>query len=64
MKTLVTGSVGFVDFHLSLNLLKRDYSLVSIDSLNEYYDIGLKKNSIIFDVKSVLNKDANIDETL
>ena len=44
MKILVTGSVGFIGFHLSKKLLSLGYEVNGIDSFNEYYDINLKLN--------------------
>ena len=43
MKILVTGSAGFIGYHVSLSLLKRGEEVVGIDNLNDYYDISLKK---------------------
>jgi UDP-glucuronate 4-epimerase len=40
---LVTGSAGFIGFHLSRKLLEMGYGVVGIDNLNPYYDVGLKK---------------------
>lgn len=43
MKVLVTGAAGFIGFHLALALLDRDYEVVGIDNLNNYYDPALKQ---------------------
>lgn len=45
-KILVTGSAGFIGFHLSRKLLDRGYSVVGIDNLNDYYDVRLKKSRL------------------
>ncbi|WP_040396954.1 NAD-dependent epimerase [Cesiribacter andamanensis] len=42
MKVLVTGSAGFIGFHLTDKLLKSGYEVVGIDNINEYYDPALK----------------------
>jgi UDP-glucuronate 4-epimerase len=39
---LVTGSAGFIGFHLSRRLLERGDTVVGLDSLNAYYDPQLK----------------------
>ena len=39
----VTGSAGFIGFHLSQRLLADGWSVVGIDNLNDYYDVELKK---------------------
>ena len=43
MKILVTGSSGFIGFHLTLFLLKKGIKVKGIDSMNNYYDVKLKK---------------------
>lgn len=43
MNILVTGTAGFIGFHLALQLLKRGDKVVSLDNLNNYYDINLKQ---------------------
>tara|TARA_Y100000589_G_scaffold243618_1_gene231237 strand:- start:4029 stop:5051 length:1023 start_codon:yes stop_codon:yes gene_type:complete len=42
MYTLVTGSAGFIGFHLSKRLLNLGQKVIGLDSLNNYYDINLK----------------------
>ena len=46
MKILVTGCAGFIGFHLSLFLLKKNIKVVGIDNINDYYDVKLKKNRL------------------
>ena len=42
MTILVTGSAGFIGFHLSRRLLDRGDEVVGLDSMNAYYDPSLK----------------------
>ncbi len=42
MKILVTGTAGFIGYHLAERLAERGDEVVGIDNLNEYYDIRLK----------------------
>lgn len=42
MKILVTGSAGFIGFHLSLALLRRGDEVIGIDNINDYYEVDLK----------------------
>ena len=41
-KILVTGSAGFIGFHLCQSLLNDDLEVLGIDNLNNYYDPNLK----------------------
>ena len=43
MKILITGSSGFIGFHLSKLLLEKGNNVHGIDSMNNYYDVSLKK---------------------
>ena len=40
---LVTGAAGFIGFHLCQRLVTDGRQVVGIDSMNEYYDINLKR---------------------
>lgn len=42
MKILVTGTAGFIGFHLAKSLLERGDEIVGIDNINDYYDVNLK----------------------
>ena len=42
MTVLLTGSAGFIGFHLSRRLLERGDEVVGVDNLNAYYDPALK----------------------
>jgi UDP-glucuronate 4-epimerase len=43
MKVLVTGTAGFIGSHVALKLLERGDEVIGFDSLNDYYDVNLKK---------------------
>src|SRR5690606_37717270 len=45
-KILVTGSAGFIGFHLSSKLTSLGYHVVGIDNLNDYYDVSLKESRL------------------
>ena len=42
MAVLVTGSAGFIGFHVAAHLLDRGERVVGADNLNPYYDVALK----------------------
>jgi UDP-glucuronate 4-epimerase len=42
LKILITGSAGFIGFHLAKALLEKGDVVVGIDNINDYYDIELK----------------------
>lgn len=43
MIVLLTGAAGFIGFHGAQRLLKEGHSVIGVDNLNDYYDVGLKK---------------------
>jgi len=43
MKIFVTGSAGFIGFHLCKRLLDDGHDVLGVDDLNPYYDVNLKK---------------------
>ncbi|MDE2133596.1 MAG: NAD-dependent epimerase/dehydratase family protein [Alphaproteobacteria bacterium] len=43
MTVLLTGAAGFIGYHVAEALLARGQSVVGIDNLNDYYDVGLKQ---------------------
>lgn len=42
MKTLITGTAGFIGYHLARKLLERGDTVIGIDNINDYYDVNLK----------------------
>ena len=39
---LVTGGAGFIGYHLTKKLLNDGYRIVSVDNMNDYYDVNIK----------------------
>ena len=39
---LVTGSAGFIGFHLCKRLIEEGFEVIGLDNLNNYYDLNLK----------------------
>lgn len=42
MKILVTGTAGFIGFHLANRLLAQGDEVVGLDAINDYYDVRVK----------------------
>jgi len=42
MRVLVTGTAGFIGYHVAKYLLERGDEVVGLDSVNDYYDIRVK----------------------
>jgi UDP-glucuronate 4-epimerase len=43
MKVFVTGTAGFIGFHVARALMARGDAVVGFDNVNDYYDVGLKE---------------------
>ncbi len=41
-KYLITGTAGFIGFHMANALLEKGEEVVGIDNINDYYDVSLK----------------------
>ena len=63
MKIFITGSSGFIGFHLSKKLLDKGHIVQGFDSMNNYYDVKLKKKryQILKKYKNFLFKKGNIE---
>jgi len=46
MKILITGTAGFIGYHLANSLLGSGNEVVGIDNLNHYYDVSLKHSRL------------------
>lgn len=43
---LITGTAGFIGFHLSKRLLDMGATIIGFDNVNDYYDISLKESRL------------------
>ena len=66
-KILVTGSAGFIGYHLCKSLLNDNFDVLGIDNINDYYDVNLKKSRLnelrknkkyIFEKIDIANKES------
>jgi UDP-glucuronate 4-epimerase len=46
MKILVTGTAGFIGYHLATRLLERGDTVIGLDCINDYYDIQIKHDRL------------------
>ena len=44
MRILVTGTAGFIGFHLASRLLADGHEVFGVDGLTDYYDVALKRD--------------------
>src|SRR5215471_13184805 len=44
MRCLITGTAGFVGFHLSKRLLEQGHEVIGVDGMTPYYDVRLKED--------------------
>ena len=42
MKILVTGSAGFIGYHLVQKMVSQGFDVIGLDSINDYYQVSLK----------------------
>src|ERR1700712_2217570 len=42
-KFLVTGSAGFIGFHVASRLLQAGHDVLGVDNFSAYYDVALKE---------------------
>lgn len=69
MKILITGTAGFIGFHLTNKLLELGHEVVGLDSINDYYDVnvkygrlayaGIKKEDIAKNAPTISSKNEN-----
>ena len=45
-KVLITGTAGFIGYHLAARLINEGYNVFGLDLVNDYYDINLKYNRL------------------
>ena len=75
MSILVTGSAGFIGFHLCKKLIEKKIEVIGFDNMNNYYDVNLKadriknlndlakKNKVVFNfIKGDLTNNIDLDK--
>lgn len=43
MRILVTGTAGFIGFHVARRLLEEGHAVIGVDGMTDYYDVSLKR---------------------
>jgi UDP-glucuronate 4-epimerase len=66
-KILITGTAGFIGFHLASALLEEGHEIIGLDSINDYYDVRLKMARLHrhgIDSKDIANREMRQSRTL
>lgn len=58
-KILVTGSVGFIGFHICKALIENGYQIIGLDNISDYYSVELKNNRLK-ELKRIGSKHKNL----
>ena len=58
-KILITGTAGFIGFHLK-KMLERGDDVIGLDSINDYYDVRVKHGRLA--VKGIINENIQYDK--
>jgi UDP-glucuronate 4-epimerase len=61
MKVLITGTAGFIGFHLANRLIESGDDVVGLDCINDYYDVNLKYDRLS---EAGINKDDLVEGKL
>jgi len=61
MKILVTGGAGFIGGHLAERFVKRGHDVTVLDTLDSFYNVGLKERNIEIGRRSAENSDGSYD---
>lgn len=61
---VITGSAGFIGFHLSKKLLNNNWRVIGIDSMSNYYDVNLKikRENILLENNNFVPIHSNIEK--
>ena len=64
-KIFITGSSGFIGFHLARRFLRDGWEVMGFDSMNEYYDVKLKedRNNILLSETNYYFKKGLLEES-
>lgn len=66
MRILITGTAGFIGFHLAMLLAKKGHSIYGIDNINDYYDPRLKQDRLRnsgFDIDEIESSPQSVKST-
>tara|TARA_A100001035_G_scaffold279219_1_gene280032 strand:+ start:3227 stop:4264 length:1038 start_codon:yes stop_codon:yes gene_type:complete len=60
-KILITGAAGFIGFHTCKFFLERNYEIIGLDNLNDYYSIQIKRDrlKVLEELATSANKNWN-----
>jgi len=47
MRILITGTAGFIGFHLTRRLAGEGHEITAVDNINDYYDVALKYTRLL-----------------
>lgn len=64
MRSLITGTAGFIGFHLAKRLLAQGDTVLGVDGMTPYYDVSLKKrrHAILSQSKNFTAYELNLGE--